>query len=225
MMIERLLNLYTNMRFNFHRIPKTRWISFVYELNEIKVSASENNIFIRMATETDIEYLENHHKSSQGIIQSVIQFWREYGFRSLYLGFFDGESDPTVLQYVLDDTCNILYQHMEYGGMYTHQASDTVQVENIYLFRDKHKKLAALRFERKLFAILHGQGKKQVRTHISKNNRAALIWAKMVGFRPDNWITMINFNIPGLRWIEKRFIFSKIKCEEYTYSPISPFKS
>lgn len=221
-MIKSILRTYCTGQLTITRLPIIRWLSFTYPLTHDTVHR-DKDITIRPATTDDIALLAKHQYAQDNIIQSTLKFWHTYGFRSLYLGFFDGEEDPTVFQYVLDDQCNHLYQGMDYGAMYEQQGHNTVQVENIYMFRHKRKKKGAQRFEHHLFAELYSQGKRTVRTHIHTENRAAIIWARRVGFVPEKWICLVEFNLPLMRRIPKQFVQIPLQDKEYDSFPLNLF--
>lgn len=222
-MLQHILKYYCESSLSFKQFPKLRWLSLTYPLSP-KTVQEDGNIYIRCATEQDIANLASHKNADDNIIQSSLKFWHTYGFRTLYLGFFDGEDDPSVFQFVLDQDHNHLFEQMEYGGMYRKHSPHSAQVENIYLFRNKRKKRAAIRFEHHLFAMLYNRGIQEVRTHVHLDNRAAILWARNVGFSPDKWITLVQMNFPGLRWLPKKFVHTHLQNEEFTVYPLSLFE-
>lgn len=222
-MLKYFVKWYANNRFTFYRLPKIRWISITYTIDPLLLK-KDDNLVIRLATDKDIEYLENHPDSENNIIKSALQFWHNYGFRSLYLGFFDGDEEPAIFQYVIGEEYNNHYKEMDYGGMYLDHGPDSVQFENIYLFYRKRVKNAIPRFQQHLLSMLYERGIRTIRSHIHTENRTAIRRAGLMGFEPEKWIILVLFNIPVLRNIPKHFIHMPIMERDQQSYPVNLFK-
>jgi len=207
------------------RVTKDVWLSFVYDLaTDLPERRPRFDLMIRLAGDEDIERIAAGTERDQPIVRSCLRFWREFGFRSLYLGFVGNGPEPSIFQYVMDERDNHRYEAMLYGRMYRSQSPETAQVENLYTFRHKRCRNLALEFELQLFRLLKGSGIKQVRTHIAVRNRAALLWATTVGFRPEQWITMVSIDLPLLREQRKQFAFSPLREHEHAVYPLALFR-
>jgi hypothetical protein len=222
-----MISLLSKIEKKVPRIHNEHWLSFVYDLSAglpIRRNTADD-LHIRRATEKDIEIISGSDESKEPIVTSCLRFWNDHGFRGLYLGFLDNHQEPAIFQYVMDNADNERYASMVYGNMYRRQSGDSVQVENIYSFRSQRRNHLAIDFEARLFTLLKQMGKKKVRTHINVKNKPALFWARLVGFRPDSWITMVSIDLPFFRSLKKKFVFSGIREAEYESFPLSLFKS
>jgi hypothetical protein len=221
-----MLRLLTKIPGTIPRLRQEHWLSFRYDLDELPVPrrTGKDTLLIRLAGDEDVRLIEDGAARAEPIVSSSLRFWKEYGFRQLYLGFVEGDPAPCIFQYMLDDSNNHRYARMDYGGMYRQQQPDEVQAENIFAFPDRRRRGLALDFERELFALLKGMGKRTVRTHISIRNKPALIWARTVGFRPERWITMVTLDLPVMRNLKKEFVHRPIREAEYGAHPLSLFK-
>ncbi len=222
-MITRILS---DIKKEIPRVTKERWITFVYDLGNAPSARlhNANDIHIRLATEKDIEAIAKHSESNEPIVGSILRFWREYGFRKLYLGMIGNDPEPAIMQYVLDDTDNDRYASMEYGNIYRKQSAESVVIENIYAFKSRRRKNIAVEFEIQLFNLLKQRGKREVWSHIGVQNKAALLWARMVGLRPVSWTTSVSFDLPLLRALKRRFVHAPIHEAECGGYPLSIFK-
>lgn len=220
-----IASLLTKIERDIPRVSKDVWLSLTYDLTaSVPSPEARNELVLRPATEEDVARIADCADSGEPIVRSSLRFWREYGFRSLYLGFLRDDPEPGIFQYVIDEQDNHRYRGMLYGRMYRNQFPETVQVENLYTFRTKRRRNLALDFERLLFRLLLHNGKTLARTHINAGNRAALLWARSVGFRPDYRITMVSIDLPLLRDMRKRFAFSPFSEAQYDTYPLSLFK-
>lgn len=206
------------------RVNKDVWLSFRIDLSAGDGLEAKNDLVIRLATDRDIEQIAAGPECAEPVVSSCLRFWREYGFRSLYLGFVRNDPEPSIFQYVIDERDNHRYRTMLYGNMFRTQPADSVQLENLYSFQTKRRRNLAVDFERQLFRLLRQQGRVRARTHISIRNRPALIWASLVGFRPDHWITMVSIDLPLLRDCRKQFAFTPLRQTERGSYPLSLFK-
>ncbi len=207
------------------RVSRDVWLSFVHDLAVPAVRTPHSNLLIRPATDDDIERIAASADKDEPIVGSCLRFWQEHGFRSLYLGFQPGDAEPSIFQYAIDERDNHRFAGMLYGRMYRLQTEESVQLENIYTFRSKRRRSLALDFELQLFGQLHRHGRRLARTHISIRNRAALLWAATVGFRPDHWITMVSIDLPVLRDRRKWFAFTPLREAERAKYPLSLFRT
>ena len=223
-MIDLFHKIYRARNCSFARVTTRRWISLSYSLTPENCAVPENEVTLKMASDKDIREIENHPEANENILKSVLSFWHNYGIHSLYLGYFNYEQEPSILQYVLGHECNNIYRIMPYGSMYRHHSYISVQVENIYHFKCKRKRNYAKRFEMALFKLLFNKGKRIVRTHISVSNEAALLWASQIGFYPEYWISMLQINLPFLRKMKPSFLFQPIKYHEWDIYPLKIFK-
>lgn len=216
--------MYCRSGYHFGRVRNTRWIALSYVLGPHIRLPYDNKVTLKIADQNDITKLQSHPDADEGVLKSVLNFWHLYGIHSLYLGYFDDDNEPATLQYVLDDLNNDVYRSMPYGKMYRINSTESVQVENIYVFRNKRIKNAANRFEYTLFNMLRHKGKKLVRTHISCGNKAAIIWASRIGFVPQYWINMLSINLPILRMLKPSFSCEPIRPYEWSKYPLIIFK-
>ena len=222
-----MIRLLSKIEKEVPRIHKGLWISFIYDLSAVSPARRNtvDDLIVRRATEKDVEVISGMDESKEPIVASSLRFWKDHGFRGLYLGFLNNDREPAIFQYVLDDADNERYASMEYGNMYRKHSGDSVQVENIYAFRSRRRNHLAVDFEAKLFELLKQAGKKRVRTHIGVKNKPALFWARLVGFQPESRITMVSVDLPFFRSLKKKFVFSGIREDEYDAFPLSLFRS
>lgn len=223
-MLDIFHKFYWDRGYNFSRFKRTLWIAMDYSLSQNVIFSDHQSVTLKLADQNDIAQIENHPEANENILRSVLMFWKYYGMRSLYLGYFNNEVEPAVLQYVLDQDYNDVLKIMPYGRMYRPNDLTSVQVENIYVFKNKRRKNAAKLFENAIFNMLHHKGKNLVRTHIAATNRAALIWASQVGYTPRCWISMLSIDLPLFRNNKPSFLFRQITMNDWGASPLMFFK-
>ena len=221
-----ITRIFSNIHKEIPRVKKDHWISFVYDLSSVPClrGTTAASLRLRLATEEDLDVIAHHGEGKEPVVVSSLRFWREYGFRKLYLGILENDQEPAIMQYVFDESDNDRYPSMTYGNIYRRQNSDSVMVENIYAFRSKRQKHLAAAFEARLFEQLKQMGKREVRTHVNIKNTASLFWARAVGFRPDSWITMVTIDLPFLRSLKRKFLYSPVQQADYDTYPLSMFK-
>jgi len=211
------------------RLPRiisiTRWLSLTHKLSakDLKV---ENEVLIRPGKKEDLDFMANSedvNAPENGTLLQDIRWWREYGFRCLYVGYLEDERQPCGLEYWIEDTDNHRIKNMEYGGLYRPLDTFTVQADGAYIRKDLRGKDIFPKLLAKGHKLFYQKGKKLFRAHIACNKTRipAFKMARKSGYVPDYWISRVTVNLRFFR--SSAFVHHKIKQSDLNKFPISLF--
>ena len=203
----------------------TRWLSLIHNLSDKDLSV-ENEVLIRPGTREDLDFMANSEDINDPENRTLLQdirWWREYGFRCLYVGYLENEQQPCGLEYWIEDTDNHRIRNMEYGGMYSTLDPFTVQADGAYIRKDLRGKDIFPKLLAKGHKLFYEKGKKVFRAHIasSKTRTPAFKMARKSGYVPEYWISRVTFNLPFFR--SSGFIHHKIRKCDLGKFPLSLF--
>lgn len=220
-------------RFNISisRVIITKWLSFRCEIEKILNDiGDECELSVRLAGPNDIAFLERL-VSMEGIGNHVLaqdlRFWNDYGFRSLYVGDFRDESEPSVFCYLISDSEKDILYNMDYGDLYRGINKSACQSEGIFVLNDHRGLNLANKMRLQLMQIAIRQGKNQLKEHIPVNESkiANFISLSKLGAIPEYWIFRVTLDFPFFRNGKGYFIKKNIKDNDWSKFPLIYFKS
>jgi hypothetical protein len=203
-----------------------RWLSLVRQLAEADVEL-KSEVRIRPGMRRDLDFfvhIDDISDSENLTLRQDVKFWDQYGFRCLYVGYFEDESRPFCLQYWIDDSDNHRFAKMNYGGMYQTLNSDTIHAEGGYVCKELRGKGLFRKFRTTMHRMLFLKGKKLVRSHIASNQSRipSLKVAAAVGFIPDHWISRITIRLPFYK--SEVFVHHSIRDTDWGKFPLKLFE-